>query len=234
VVLAGAGWYPKETAADGLPFRWVHDGAWIDLAQLPSLAYDVTLDVEPGPAVGLQPFELVLFKDGKTRLAALEVPGRKKVTFQLPAGDPSLHHIELRAESSAEAVDAPGDSRTLKYRVFSIVITPIPDVSALERQITQLDKIVADQQAKLGELESEITTEREQLESTIVQLQREVSARDAVIERLEHIAARLRAEIEELQRAGERQHAEIELQANLAQERLEVIRALHEQTQGAH
>jgi hypothetical protein len=233
VVLVGAGWYPKETSKDGIPFRWVRDGAWIDLTQLPALAYDVMLDVEPGPAVGLQRFELVLYKDGKTRLAALEIPGRKKVTFRLAAGDPTLHHIELRAESTAKAVDAPGDARTLKYRIFSIVVTPIPDVSEFERKIAQFDKTVADQRAKLAELESAIAAEREPLESAISQLQREVSARDAVIERLEQIAARLRAEIEELQRAGERQHAEIELQASLAEERLSVIRALHEQNQNA-
>jgi hypothetical protein len=231
LVLAGAGWYPKETSKDGVPFRWLHDGAWIDFTQLPALAYDVTFDVEPGPAVGLQPFDLVLYKDGKTRLAALEIPGRKKVTFRLPAGDPTLHHIELRAENTAEAVDAPGDARTLKYRIFSIAVKPIPDISEFEQKIAQLDKTVLDRQAKLAELESAIVAEREPLESTITQLQREVSARDAVIERLEQIAARHRAEIEELKRAGERQHAEIELQASLAQERLEVIRALHEQAQ---
>ncbi len=289
VALAGAGWYSKEKNPAGNRFRWVGDGAWLDVAQLPGVGYEITFDVEPGPAVGHEQFDLALYEDGKTKLASLPVPGRTEVTFRLPPGDPRVHHLELRAENGGRPVEAPGDPRTLRYRVFSVTVTPTPDVSHLEKQIEdrdaelyqaraayeELEKMLASEAeehaekigqlqrevdardaiierlkqteveeyaAKVGQLQSEVDARDaiiERLKQTVAeehaakigQLQREVDARDAIIERLEHTAGRLRSEVDELQRAVESARSQLAASQQLAEERLAVIRAMHDQSQ---
>ena len=233
VALAGAGWYSKERSPEGDLFRWATDGAWLDIAQLPGLAYDVTFHIEPGPAVGLKPFDLAIYEEGKRKLASLEVPGRERVTFRLPPGEPRVHHLELRPENGEKPVEAPGDTRTLRYRVFSLEITPVPDVSHLEEQIEERDAQNDVLQGRVDELESEAATNAEQYTAAITQLQREVDVRDAIIDRLEQTIGRLRSEIEELQRVTEGHHTELESVRALAEERLAVIRAIHDQGQRA-
>jgi hypothetical protein len=179
----------------------------------------------------LQPFSLAIYENGKSQLATLAIPGRARVTFRLPAGDPAVHHLELRTENALPPVEAPGDTRTLKYRIFSIEVTPIPDVSHLERQIDEAAAKIVELQVREADLQTKVEMgERAAIEAS-ERTEREIAARDAVIERLEATATRLRADLDELRRYSEQTLADLSAANALSEERLTVIRALHDQGQ---
>jgi hypothetical protein len=152
--LAGAGWYATERSPDGTCFRWVADGAWLDVAQLSGLMYEITLDIEPGPAVGLVEFDLAVYEDGTTWLATVTVPGRTRVAFRLAAGEARVRHLELRPQNTKDAVVVPLDPRSLRYRVFEVGVTAVPDVNHLEEQIVAGAATIADLSARVAELSS--------------------------------------------------------------------------------
>lgn len=224
LALVGPGWYRVEKSARGEDFRWVGPDASLNVARLTPEGVVVKLDVEPGPAVGLKQFRLGIFEDG-ARLAAMEIEGRRAVEFTLPPGEPRVHRLSLHAEDPGEPVEAPGDKRTLTFRLFKIALTTLP---ALGVKDESTERALKDAAMRIGQLEELLGAERRERSELERRLTREIEGRDAVIGRLESVGVQARNEIEDLSRtAQERQQKVEELQA-LAEERLNVIRAMHQ------
>lgn len=257
VALIGGGWYKLETSARGEQFRWANNDAWINLAHLTTEPLLLRLDVEPGPAVGLKPFDLNVFKNGTEKIATARIPGRKKIEFILPGGEARVERLELRAETDIQPLPMENDKRVLKFRIFDIEAVPRPveppkpqaseQLSQLQSEISQLKSKLEAIERNLHEAHQEkerqagaATAARHELQSANDQraeiesrLGREIEARDAVIERLEASATRARRECDELKQMIEERDKTIQDLRGLAEERLEVIRTMHDGRQRA-
>ena len=120
-VALGSGWYPPESYR-GEDFRWVNNDAQLNIAQLLPRSYAVSLAIEPGPGVGLKPFELkVLDADGDP-IASLQVLGRQTVSFDVPPGPPKVHQFTLHLDGGGKS--ALRDERILNFRVFKLSVEP--------------------------------------------------------------------------------------------------------------
>jgi len=124
-VALGPGWFPVERDGSAV-FRWVENGAIVHVAALKPLRHSLSLLVEPGPGVGLAPFELsARLTDGRL-LGSGVVEGKQRVSFPLPAESPAAFSIALRAAGGGRAT--PRDPRVLNFRVFDVTVERIADV----------------------------------------------------------------------------------------------------------
>ena len=117
-VALGSGWGRLETFR-GESFRWVANDAIVHVATLKRVDHQVQIHIEPGPGVGLKPFELQVF-DGSQIAAKLNVKGRQPIAVVLPAGEPAVHNLRLHTDDGGST--APNDTRVLNFRVFRIAV----------------------------------------------------------------------------------------------------------------
>ncbi len=115
-LFVGEGWYPFESL-NGETFRWVANDAEI-VVTAPSAAREIDLEIEPGPGLGLQPFELQLLDQQGHVVARAQVRGREAVKVALPttAGQQAV----FRLHADGGGLPTPNDSRTLNFRVFRL------------------------------------------------------------------------------------------------------------------
>lgn len=219
VTMVRDGWYTQETSEQGESFRWVQISAHLDIAMSAGLATEIALDVEVGPALGLESFTLQIYENGDRVCFPLYVEGRGRVVFHIDANAYLTRTIELLAQSDVAPIEAPGDPRMLAYRIFSIEARPVLERSDLEDELAE-SRVIA------RTLEETIEDLGDLHETTL-------QSRDAVIERLEWAVAQLRDEVARLQHAAFALQAEFEAMQQIAQERLEVIRAIHEERQSS-
>jgi hypothetical protein len=132
IALLGNGWHACEQFGE-TPFRWVGDDARLNVAQITHAPYTLSFEVEPGPAVGNKPFDLVVLEDAK-QISSLRVSGRETMTIDLAAGIPRVRMLTLRARNAFPPQIPPGDPRILKYRVMNFTLSIKDDdvVSAAE------------------------------------------------------------------------------------------------------
>jgi len=123
--MLGPGWYPAEFE-DGFPFRWAQPDATVYVALVHEVRHTLSLVVEPGPGVGLEPFMLAVRLIDGTPLQRILVRGRERVSFDLPREAPHLFSIVLNAEDGG--VTTPDDERVLDFRVFDINLERADDV----------------------------------------------------------------------------------------------------------
>jgi len=125
-IALGEGWYPAERVA-GDAFRWVENSAIVHVAAVRPVRHVLRIVAEPGPGVGLRPFELsARLADGR-ELGTATVSGREAVTFTLPPESPCAFSVELRIGGSGGRASA-HDARVLDFRVFSMVVERTGDV----------------------------------------------------------------------------------------------------------
>jgi len=117
-IALGSGWGPTETHR-GEIFRWVENDAVIYVAALKRVDHQVQMTLEPGPGVGLKPFELHVFDSGPL-LTKIDVRGRQPISFVIPPGEPAVHALKLHLDAGGKA--APNDPRVLNFRVFQIIV----------------------------------------------------------------------------------------------------------------
>ncbi len=121
VILAGTGWHSFELdGADS--FRWAGQDVRLHVAQLTRAPYELALEIEPGPAVGNKPFDLVISESG-TQVTRVKVFGRQTIKIDLGSGEPRVRMLSLEAANAAPSLPAPGDPRVLKFRIFKIDVT---------------------------------------------------------------------------------------------------------------
>ncbi len=137
VALIGNAWYGPETEANSA-FRWISNDARFNVSQLTRAAYRLVIEIEPGPGVGLKPFDLVI-TEGENILKTSNLKGRETLHLDLGAGEPRVRELALRVTNAADSVIVPGERRSLKMRVFKI---------ALERG--GVDVVSVDQGLKVG------------------------------------------------------------------------------------
>lgn len=111
----GRGWYDCETA-DGGKYRWGGDRAKLIVRSTDRQRHFIGLDIEPGPAVAGQPFELELRDEANQLVDSAVVLQRGVIRLALPLAADQCGVFELRAlRRAAASSDAPG---ALFYRAF--------------------------------------------------------------------------------------------------------------------
>ena len=114
-ITIGQGWYPVESYMQQT-FRWVANDAQLIIRTPTGTRRTMSLDIEPGPGVGLQPFTLhVLDEQGRTAAVA-EVKGREIVQITLPIIQGQEAVFRLHVEGGG--LPTPNDPRILNFRVF--------------------------------------------------------------------------------------------------------------------
>ncbi|HEY4441479.1 MAG TPA: GSCFA domain-containing protein [Candidatus Elarobacter sp.] len=118
----GSGWHPVEHDR-GERFRWASGDALIYVPVLRDVDHRLSLDLEPGPGVGSQPFALEVYDDDDgVLLTTLAVRGRQTVHFTLPASLPAMHALRLHVVDGGR--HTPGDERLLDFRAFAVTLSP--------------------------------------------------------------------------------------------------------------
>jgi hypothetical protein len=79
--------------------------------------------VEPGPAIGFRPFDLVVTAKGGALLKRARIQGLTYVEFAVPAAPGEQFTLVLNPENSGtgDAVHFEGDARTMNFRVYGCV-----------------------------------------------------------------------------------------------------------------
>lgn len=114
-ITTGQGWYPVEYYRQET-FRWVANNAELIIHAPTGTRRTLSLEIEPGPGVGLQPFTLqVLDQKGETAATA-EVRGREVVKVTLPISQGEAAAFRLHIEGGG--LPTPNDPRILNFRVF--------------------------------------------------------------------------------------------------------------------
>ncbi|MDQ3011876.1 MAG: glycosyltransferase [Acidobacteriota bacterium] len=111
----GKGWYLFETS-QGEIFRWVNNDAEV-ICWLPGTTrQELRLEIEPGPGVNGQPFELQILDEAGEVAATLFVNQREVVKAVLPTMPGRTTIFRLHAPAGGNAI--PTDPRILNFRVF--------------------------------------------------------------------------------------------------------------------
>lgn len=109
----GSGFYPLEQFG-GQTFRWVNDNAQLILCG--DEPQKLSIDLEPGPSVGMTPMQLAI-SDNAGHSRAYRVPGRQVVAVDVPR-IPGVVTLTMRVQSRHAIV--PQEKRVLNLRVFKI------------------------------------------------------------------------------------------------------------------
>ena len=113
----GAGWYPLETFG-GATFRWVNNDAEIRVPASGAKG-QLSLEVEPGPGLGSQPFDLQVLDETGHTIAQTSVKGRETVQVTLPI-PLSQKPAVFRLHVEGGGLPTPNDPRILNFRVFRV------------------------------------------------------------------------------------------------------------------
>ena len=117
-LLIGEGWYPYETFG-GASFRWVQNDAELVVSRPGGQATTLSLEIEPGPGLGLQPFDLAILDGAGRTVATAPVRGRETVTVPLPI-QPGAETQSFRLHVEGGGRPTPNDPRVLNFRVFAL------------------------------------------------------------------------------------------------------------------
>ena len=118
-LLAGSGWYRLETY-QGKSFRWVGNDAELIVVSPPGEAQpSLDIEIEPGPGVGLKPFDLQIIRENKGGTAvSVRVNGRETVRAKLWLEPEKTEIYRLHIEGGG--LPALNDPRILNFRVFCV------------------------------------------------------------------------------------------------------------------
>jgi len=111
----GSGWHDLERAG-GERFRWVSGGAQMAV-RMTDERHSLALIVEPGPALGFQPFDLVIRDASGNELGRERVNGVTFVDVPLPVAAGTLVTLTLDTEGGGKRVG--NDPRELHFRVHA-------------------------------------------------------------------------------------------------------------------
>ena len=117
----GPGWYHLEKYGPQR-FRWASSNVELQV-RLNDGSASLGLLVEPGPAIGFRPFDLVVTAKGGALLKRARIRGLTYVEFAVPAAPGEQFTLVLNPENSGtgDAVQFEGDARTMNFRVYGCV-----------------------------------------------------------------------------------------------------------------
>jgi hypothetical protein len=113
----GANWYSYETFA-GESFRWVNNDAEVKVERALPKGSVIEVEAEPGPSLGGEKLALSLTENGKTIATASPTDNRTFVQLKTNAAVAAGQTLKLHVNSPNK--EAPGDPRTLNFRVFDV------------------------------------------------------------------------------------------------------------------
>ena len=116
--LLPAGWHALEVDA-GRSFRWVDNDAAFTFSPALNHSAHVTVELEAGPGMGRQSFELTL-RGSKSR-QVFSIFDRQSLTLTLPLSRHQYSSFSLHADGGG--APCPNDDRQLNFRVF-LLATP--------------------------------------------------------------------------------------------------------------
>jgi glycosyl transferase family 2 len=116
-ILLGRGWHGLECDRGEL-FRWLETDGEIILTRPSATNRTLVIDVESGPSLKCEAFELTLTGEEGERLATATVSYRHAITLELPQITTDAAVFRLVAPGGG--VPIPGDARMLNLRVFQI------------------------------------------------------------------------------------------------------------------
>ncbi len=114
--LWGSGWHLEESLGTD-KFRWMDRDSSMVLFLPGGASSWLTLEVESGPALGFQRFQLEVRNQWGDVLAKARVKRRKEVKVRLPAVT-GAYVLSLRASGGGPPREVPGDSRCMALRLF--------------------------------------------------------------------------------------------------------------------
>ena len=118
------GWHALESHA-GTMFRWARNNAECVVFTFEAARQRISIDLEPGPAHGEQPFTLIVFDASGERKLTADFTGRKTVSFTVTATGPTVHALRLHVPRRGTL--ATDDPRSLDFRVFRIRVEREPE-----------------------------------------------------------------------------------------------------------
>ncbi len=131
VELLPAGWHALEVDA-GRSFRWVDNDAAFALPPALNHFANVTVELEAGPGMGRQSFELTI-RSGITQ-QVFSIQDRHSLTLTLPLSRHQSSCFSLHADGGG--APCPNDDRQLNFRVF-LLATPL-DIVTLQSGVELL------------------------------------------------------------------------------------------------
>jgi len=118
VLTLGSGWYAPESHR-GARFRWTTNDAIVYVAVMSPERHRLSVLIEPGPGVGLKPFELVVFDGPGDPIAKPKVIGKQTIAIDLPASAaPKVHELRLHVDGGG--LLAANDTRIMNFRAFDL------------------------------------------------------------------------------------------------------------------
>jgi len=144
----GRGWFPVERGGSQEPYRWIENDAEVFL-RVPAAGPAMSLDVEPGPGVGLPPQTLQVFDANGSMVVEWSVSGRTKLQMWLPpASDNSVQWFRLHVPDGGRPVVH--DPRILNFRFFRCDwagqaprVAPTPYASVVRKARPTLARLAA-------------------------------------------------------------------------------------------
>lgn len=125
----GRGWYAVEHHSEQEVFRWVENIAEV-LVRIPfSPPPSLYFEIEPGPGVGSQIFDLQILDEDQHLQAHTSIAGPARITLRLPSDGQAVRRFSFRVIGGG--LPARQDPRIMNFRVFrcgwSTASEPTPD-----------------------------------------------------------------------------------------------------------
>jgi hypothetical protein len=117
----GPGWYSLERYG-AQRFRWASSEVELRV-RLNDGSASLGLLIEPGPAIGYRPFDLTVRTKSGQPVGRARIQGLTYVEFAVPVQPGEFTSLILNPENSGsgDAVEFPGDDRTMNFRVYGVV-----------------------------------------------------------------------------------------------------------------
>lgn len=213
-IATGQGWYPIEYYNREI-FRWVANDAELIIHTPTGSRRTLSLEIEPGPGVGLQPFTLHVLDEKGNIAATAQVKGREVVNVTLPIERGRSVVFTLHVEGGGRP--APNDPRILNFRVFRFGWS---DCEPRDERALEAEKLTIQSRAD----DTSDWLLKSQIQRTI-ELECELEQKEKVIRELHTEAERRREKLEELDRAIQQERARWAHEQQALSEKLQALQA---------
>jgi hypothetical protein len=141
-IFTAFGWHAAEQYQSNV-FRWATSDVEIVVTRPSGRRTELEMELEPGPGVGLKPFDLQVVDANGDAIRTVRVPGRDKIKVPLPI-QPGADVQTFRLRVVGGGQPTPNDTRILNFRAFALRWADSTDEQAVARlqQLTKAPDIV--------------------------------------------------------------------------------------------